>query len=73
MASQNKFVRAFKINGQLIRVPNRMEKDRFLKIIKKVEDAFASGDTETQEYYLSLMEQKGHKFFKAAFQAKGII
>ena len=72
MATQNKFVPAFTVNGQSIRVPHG-DKDRFLRVIQKVEDAVASGDTETQEYYFSLMEQKGHRHLKAAFTAKGII
>ena len=72
MATQNKFVPAFKVNGQSIRV-HHGDKDRFLKVLKRMEDAVASGDTETQEYYFRLMEQKGHRHLKAAFAAKGII
>ena len=72
MAKQNKFKPTFKINGVSIRCPEGVDKERFLKIAARIEDAISTGNTKEIERLRDLAQMKSHRYFRAVMKAKGL-
>ena len=72
MAKQNKFVRAFKENGQLIKMAKDDSKEEILKFCDAMESVIKTG-TESQKELTLAMLNRGNCPYTAVLKARGII